>query len=102
MSLIDLAIESAGGKRNTILYVPYMDSLFRLLEKSNTYISTVLKSAALLGKGKYHFVMKPFPIKSPKYEWYIAWHPRFDDDLAHQWLRNQIMAIFKKNKLFSE
>ena len=70
-----MAIEESGGKNDTILYVPYIDSLFRLLEKSNGYIATVLKSAAQLSIGKYNLVIKPFPIKSPEYEWYIAWHP---------------------------
>lgn len=92
--LIGLAIEASGGKSDTVLYVPYMDSLFRLIEKSNGYIATVSKSAALLGIEKYNLVIKPFPIKSPEYEQHIAWHPRFDDDLAHQWLRNQIIDIF--------
>ena len=74
-NLVAMAIEESGGKNDTILYVPYIDSLFRLLEKSNGYIATVLKSAAHLSIGKYNLVIKPFPIKSPEYEWYIAWHP---------------------------
>ena len=74
-NLVAMAIEESGGKVDAILYVPYIDSLFRLLEKSNGYIATVLKSAAQLSIGKYNLVIKPFPIKSPEYEWYIAWHP---------------------------
>ena len=93
--LIGQAMGASGAKSDPVLYLPYIDSLFRLLEKSNNYISTPLESAALLGIGKYNIVIKPLPIKSPEYEWGIAWHPRFDDDLAHQWLRNQIIDIYK-------
>lgn len=93
--LIGLAIAENGVNSDTVLYVPYMDSLFRLLEKSNGYIAAVSENAAKLAIEKYKLVIKPFPMKSPEYEQHIAWHPRFDDDLAHQWLRNQIIAIFK-------
>ena len=93
--LIRLALEENGIKGEPVLYLPYIDSIFRLLEKSNNYICPITKSAALLGVEKYNIVIKPFPIKSPVYEWGIAWHPRFDDDMAHQWLRNQIIAIYK-------
>ena len=93
-NLIDLAIKASGGKNDPVLFIPYMDSLFRILEKSNGYIATVLKGASLLSIEKYNLVIKPFPIKSPEYEQHIAWHLRFDDDLAHQWLRNQIINIF--------
>ena len=90
------AIEASGAKNDVVLYIPFMDSIFRLLEKSNGYIAIVWKSAALLGIEKYNLVIKPFPIKSPEYEQHIAWHPRFDDDLAHQWFRNLIIDVFAK------
>ena len=90
------AIEASGAKNDVVLYIPFMDSIFRLLEKSNGYIAIVWKSAALLGIEKYNLVIKPFPIKSPEYEQHIAWHPRFDDDLAHQWFRNLSIDVFAK------
>ncbi|MCX7120431.1 MAG: LysR family transcriptional regulator [Gammaproteobacteria bacterium] len=93
-NLISLAMAEIGAKSDAVLYLPYIDSLFRLLEKSNNYVSNVLKSAAQLGVGKYNIAIKSLPFESPEYEWCVAWHPRFDDDLAHQWLRNQIINIF--------
>lgn len=95
-SLLVQALEAKGGKRNAILYLPYLDTVFRLIEKSNDHIATVVESAATLLAEKYNVLFKPFPIELPAIEIYMAWHHRFDNDPAHQWIRNQIIDIFTK------
>jgi len=45
-----------------------------------------------------HFKLKihPLPFSLPPIALYQLWHSRFDDDVAHRWLRGVIRGIVKK------
>lgn len=81
--------------RDTTLHLPFTDTVFRVIEASDHLIGTVIKTAALLNKDKFQFIIKECPIKSVTVDFYIAWHTRNNDDMAHQWLRNKIIDICK-------
>jgi hypothetical protein len=38
----------------------------------------------------------PVPIELPAYDFCMIWHPLFDRDPAHVWLRDKIIAIGRK------
>lgn len=82
--------------RNTVLYLPHLDTLFRLVEQSDYLIAALAKSSALLCKNKYHCVIRPLPVKISNIQYYIAWDKKAERDQAHQWLREQIISIIKK------
>jgi DNA-binding transcriptional LysR family regulator len=95
-SVINQFLISKGRPiRDTILYVPYIDVVFRLIEKSNHLIGSAVKSKTLLSEGKHHCVIRPSPFKQVYSEFYIAWHKQMNNDSAHRWLRDQIIAIVK-------
>lgn len=82
--------------RDTVLSVPYIDAIFRVLEKSTDLIASAVKSKTLLVENKHYCVIKNLPIEIPCSEFHIAWHKQFDNDLTHQWIRNQIVNIVEK------
>lgn len=82
--------------RDTILHTPYIDTIFRIMEKSTDLIASAVRSKTLLIKDKHHCVIKASPIEKTYSEFHIAWHKQFENDIAHQWLRNQIIEIAKK------
>lgn len=82
--------------RDTVLSVPYIDTIFRILEKSTDLIADAVKSKTLLVENKHHCVIKTSPVETAYSEFHIAWHKQYDNDLAHQWIRNQLIDIVKK------
>lgn len=93
----EFLISKGLPSRNTILTVPYIDTIFRVLEKSANLIASAVKSKTLLVENKHHCVIKTSPLAKTYSEFYIAWHKQFDNDPAHQWLRNEIMSIIEEN-----
>ncbi len=81
--------------RDTVLYVPYIDVIFRLIEQSDDLIATAVQSKTWVANKGRHCLIRPFPDKTFTTEFYIAWHKQYDTDPAHTWLRNEITRIVK-------
>lgn len=88
---------NATKARNTVLHLPHLDTLFQLIEQSDYLIAALAKSSALLCEKKYRCVIRPLAMKIPNIQYYIAWDKKVERDQAHQWLREQIISIFKKH-----
>ena len=96
-SVVNDFLKSKGyPERNSTLHLSYTDTFFQVIEASDHLIGTVVNSAAQVYKNKYRFLIKESPIESVAVDFYIAWHRRFDEDMAHRWLRNKIIAILKE------
>jgi DNA-binding transcriptional LysR family regulator len=39
----------------------------------------------------------PIPIDLPRYELRMLWHPRYEKDHAHMWLRERLHAICRRD-----
>ena len=96
-SAIDQYLEEMGvaTARNTTLHVPYLDTIFRMVENSPKYIATIANSSASLCGKKYACVIRPLAIKMPRFRFYIAWDKKFDRDDAHTWMRNTLIEIIR-------
>lgn len=91
--VIEQALEKLGYRRDMQLSLPFVVPIFKLIEESNTLIATVIKSMSYLYQSNHKYVIKPLPFKIPDIEFFLTWHQRFDNDLGHQWLRQQIIEI---------
>lgn len=93
-SIVDQFLISQGCQtRDSVLHVPYVETVFRVIENSNYLIGNVTQTAGSLLNEKYNCVIKKSPLKMVMAEFYIVWHARHNDNLAHQWLRNKIIDI---------
>ena len=96
-SIIDQhLLDVIGKKRETVLHLIFIDSIFRIIERSDYLLATITGTAEKLIQNKYKIIAKEMPIHIPNVSFYICWHKRFDNDLAHTWLRNQLIEIVKK------
>lgn len=99
-SAMDEYLLSIGkSKRNSVLHIPYIDALYRIIEKSPEYISTISMSAARLLQKKHGCVIRSIPFDNDliNNKFYLSWHNQFDHDLAHQWMRMTLINVIQKS-----
>ncbi|MDX2322334.1 MAG: LysR family transcriptional regulator [Moritella sp.] len=88
---IDVALSAQGLFRDVALRIPSYSSAFSIIAKTD-HLLTIPNSIAdklIIGE---QFTRKKLPIKLPILQAAIIWHPRFDHDLAHKWLRDELHA----------
>lgn len=88
---IDVALSAQGLFRDIALRIPSYSSAFSIIAKTD-HLLTIPNSIAdklIIGN---QFIKKNLPIELPILQAAMIWHPRFDHDLAHKWLRDELHA----------
>ena len=93
VGMIDKTLERLGHRRNIRLTVPYSNPVGSIIEGTDM-IATAARTLALHLSSTSKFRIVPTPIKFPKFAYVQIWHPRFDSDPAHRWLRESVRAAF--------
>jgi DNA-binding transcriptional LysR family regulator len=90
---IDLALERLGLSRRVTLTTPNFHSAIFSTASSDRIVS--LPETVLWGLRELGLRMRPFviPLEFEPVQVVQAWHPRFDKDLAHRWLRQTVKEI---------
>jgi DNA-binding transcriptional LysR family regulator len=88
---VDDLLAARGLRRRVARAVPYFHVALSMTAQTD-YILTIseriaLSSAAALGL---HILEPPLPLAP--FALSMVWHPRFDQDQAHRWLRDQLLA----------
>jgi DNA-binding transcriptional LysR family regulator len=73
-----------------------MSVMFSLIQHSTNLLGTVPETIAKLYQSHYDFVIKPLPFTMREIEFYLLWHARYENDMGHRWLREEIVQAFKK------
>ena len=95
-SATDVALRHIGRQRHVAVSVPNFRSVLDLVQ-CDEFIAVLPER--MLSKRNLSGVRKmelPVDIKGP--DAIIVWHPRFHDDQAHIWLRNQIAQITRAQR----
>jgi DNA-binding transcriptional LysR family regulator len=90
---IDLALERLGLSRRVTLTTPNFHSAIFSTASSDRIVS--LPETVLWGLRELGLRMRPFviPLAFDPVQVVQAWHPRFDKDPAHRWLRQTVKEI---------
>lgn len=86
---IDVALAAKGLFREIALRVPSYSSAFSIIAKTDHLLTIPNSIADKLIKDQ-DFIKKNLPIELPILQAAMIWHPRFDHDLAHKWLRDEL------------
>jgi DNA-binding transcriptional LysR family regulator len=88
---IDAALMRAGLSRRAPVIVP--DALAAIACVIDTdYVATVPRSVAEWGQRAFKIAILPLPFPSTPITVYQMWHSRMENDHAHIWLRNCVLA----------
>ncbi|NGY57431.1 LysR family transcriptional regulator [Lentzea sp. NEAU-D13] len=88
---IDDVLASAGLHRRVIATVATVHSALQIVAASDALVTTTAVLCRPLIEA-FGLVTRPLPAESPEASINCNWHQRYDSDLAHAWLRDQVRA----------
>ncbi|MDP5451066.1 LysR family transcriptional regulator [Pseudomonas aeruginosa] len=87
---IDNFLAELGHYRHTTVSVQYYTAVPPILERTNCLATLperfLHRFDHMIDRFDLPFAFDPFQLQ-------VGWHPRFDEDLGHQWLREQLIAV---------
>jgi DNA-binding transcriptional LysR family regulator len=95
-NLIDRTLGEAGLRRRVAIHLPYFLAAIRVLETTDLVLTMPARIAEPV------LTLQGLPrLKAPKeipaIRYSMVWHPRFDSDLLHVWLRQTVRQIFRSH-----
>jgi LysR family transcriptional regulator, nod-box dependent transcriptional activator len=93
---MDCSLGQAGQQRRAAVHVPYLLAAIRMLETTDLVLTMPARIAEpVLSLHDLRHLKAPKDIPPIRYS--MVWHPRFDSDLLHVWLRETVRQIFRPN-----
>ncbi|SDG31034.1 DNA-binding transcriptional regulator, LysR family [Lentzea fradiae] len=86
---IDAELEAGGLRRRVIATVATVHSALQIAAASDALVTTTAILCRPLVDA-FGLVTEPLPVESAEAAVNCNWHQRFDSDLAHAWLRDQV------------
>lgn len=86
---IDEALRNIGHSRHIALKVPFFSAAFNSLCRSDHLMVIPFHIAHNLSQ-RLDIAYSPLPLETPTHKYWLLWHPKYDQDPAHQWSREKI------------
>ncbi|WP_322804838.1 LysR family transcriptional regulator [Vibrio alfacsensis] len=93
-SSTDLALKARGYARHITFKVPFFSAAVQRLVSSEHLMVVPEHIAVNLAK-HWDLVHKALPIETPVHQYWLMWHPKYDNDPAHRWVREEIRAVMQ-------
>lgn len=87
--LVDRALAERDATRRVTVRVPQFSTALAILEQSDLVLTAPSALARVAGRA----VSLAPPVALPEHAVAMLWHPRFTEDPAHRWLREQLVAV---------
>ncbi|MDA0148119.1 LysR family transcriptional regulator [Vibrio sp. LaRot3] len=88
----DLQLKQQSYKRRIAVKVPFFNVAVDTLLTSDL-LMIVPEHIALTLCNKAALTYKALPFTTSPHQYWLMWHPKFDGDAAHQWMREQILNV---------
>ncbi len=92
-NLIDRSLREAGLQRRVAVHLPYFLAAIQMLE-STDLVLTIPARIAAPARALLDLPCLRAPKEIAPIRYSMVWHPRFDSDLLHVWLRETVRSIF--------
>ncbi len=92
---VDEALGEAGLERNVITSVGGYSTALALARASDLIATVPERHTGILRAGMHSFTL---PVPVPEITVSLMWHPRFDGDEAHRWLRGCLLEACAKGR----
>lgn len=94
LGAVDVALAKEGYKRDVTLRLPHFSAAPHIVAQSNLLLTLPASIAQNMAKDL-GLVMKNPPVYLDGFEYYLVWHARQHNNVAHRWLRTQIALAFQ-------
>lgn len=89
---VDDMLAARGLERRVTRAVPYFRTGLEMVSRSNRLLTISERIVKLLAADLDLRVLEP-PLPLEPFALSMVWHPRLDDDPAHRWFREQLLAV---------
>lgn len=88
-SLVEAALGEAGWQRKVVAIIPGFSGALAVVRRSDLVVTVPEAQTEPLRSDMFSF---PLPFAMPAITVSLMWHPKFEADAAHVWLRERIRA----------
>ncbi|HCZ9306210.1 TPA: LysR family transcriptional regulator [Vibrio alginolyticus] len=93
-SYTDLALKELGHTRHVTFKVPFFSAAINRLVASEHLMVAPEHIAVNLAK-HWDLTHKELPLETPIHQYWLMWHPKYDTDPAHKWVREEIRSVMQ-------
>ncbi|PSV16584.1 LysR family transcriptional regulator [Photobacterium leiognathi subsp. mandapamensis] len=93
-SFVDTQLRLLGCERHIHTFVPFFGSALNTLCRTDMLLVIPEHIVANMQRF-YDVVYKPLPFPSIRNQYWLLWHPKYDNELSHQWLRKHVLTLMK-------
>ena len=91
---IDEALQERGVAREVVAVVPDFLAALHAVARSNL-VTAMPELLAIAATREIAIASFALPVPTPAVAVAMAWHPRFDDEPAHRWLRKNVESLIR-------
>lgn len=95
-SFVDLALAEQNLKRRIQFTVPFFTSALTAVCRSDMLL-VIPEHIALSMQQSFPIKYFSLPIEAPKQKYWLIWHPKYDNDPSHQWLRSTVLKVMHRS-----
>ncbi|NOI16312.1 LysR family transcriptional regulator [Vibrio hepatarius] len=96
-SSADVALAELGYARRVALKVPFFSAAINALMSSD-YLMIVPEHIAANLSQDYPLAYRPLPFDTQLHQYWLMWHPKYDQDKAHQWMRELVLHAMRTSR----
>ncbi|UUM32083.1 LysR family transcriptional regulator [Vibrio japonicus] len=96
-SSADVVLNELGFQRRIALKVPFFSAAINALMSSD-YLMIVPEHIAVNLSNDYPLAYCPLPFETPHHQYWLMWHPKYDQDKAHQWMRELVLKAMRTSR----
>ncbi|MFB1294328.1 LysR substrate-binding domain-containing protein [Mycobacterium sp. pW049] len=94
---VDVPLQALGRQRIRVVTVPY-HSVVPLILAGTDLIATIPASLATLWPSTHRLRLINAPREFRRLPYRMIWHPAYDDDRRHRWLRSAVRAAVRDSR----
>lgn len=96
-SLVDRQLKELGFTRRIALKVPFFSAASNALENSD-YLMVAPEHIAINLAREEALIYRALPFDTPVHQYWLIWHPKYQHDKAHQWMRERVLHAMKTSR----
>lgn len=93
-SHVDIALQQIGLQRRVAVKVPFFSTAVKVIEETDLLTVVPEHIAHNLTKDA-SLTFRPLPFDTASHQYWLMWHPKYDHDKAHEWMREQVLQIMR-------
>lgn len=93
----DIALRQLGFQRRIALKVPFFSAAINALQSSD-YLMIVPEHIARNLSSDFNLTYQNLPFEVQSHLYWLMWHPKYDLDKAHQWMRENLLSVMETSR----